>query len=96
MSFEGSYLGANDRISPRAVMECKICWTSYDPAKGDDFRQVLPGTPFADLPDDWGCPHCGAPKAQFIVVEDPGSAALVEAAALAEVTGRLVAYFREV
>lgn len=29
--FEGSYLGANDKISPQAIMECKICWTPYDP-----------------------------------------------------------------
>lgn len=50
--FEGSYLGANDRIGPAAVMECKICWTPYDPAMGDDFRQILPGTPFAALPED--------------------------------------------
>jgi [NiFe] hydrogenase assembly HybE family chaperone len=96
MSFEGSYMGANDRISPRAVMECKICWTPYDPTEGDDFRQVSPGTAFADLPDDWGCPHCGAPKAQFMVREDPGSAALAETAALTEATTRLVADFREV
>ena len=71
--FEGSYLGANDRISAAAIMECKICWTPYDPAEGDDFRQVSPGTPFSDLPDDWSCPGCGAPKAQFMVLEDPGS-----------------------
>jgi [NiFe] hydrogenase assembly HybE family chaperone len=96
MSFEGSYMGANDRISPLAVLECKICWSSYDPAEGDDFRQILPGTPFAALPEDWSCPHCGAPKAQFMVREDPGSPAMQEAAAIAEATGRLVADFREV
>ena len=53
MSFEGSYLGANDRISEQAIMECKICWTPYEPAEGDDTRQVEPGTPFAALPEDW-------------------------------------------
>ena len=56
--FEGSFLGANDKISPRAIMECKICWTPYDPAEGDDTRQVLPGTPFLALPADWKCPNC--------------------------------------
>ena len=94
--FEGSYLGANDRISAAAIMECKICWTPYDPAEGDDFRQVSPGTPFSDLPDDWSCPGCGAPKAQFMVLEDPGSP---EAAILTDIatrTGRLVADFVEV
>ena len=34
--FEGSYLGASDKFSARAIMECKICWTPYDPAEGDD------------------------------------------------------------
>lgn len=71
--FEGSYLGASDKISPAAIMECKICWTPYDPTEGDDTRQVLPGTPFLALPDDWTCPGCSAPKAQFLVREDPGA-----------------------
>lgn len=94
--FEGSYLGANDRISPAAIMECKICWTPYDPAEGDDTRQVLPGTPFTALPDDWKCPTCDAPKAQFLVSEDPGSAAARDAAALAEHARALEADFTEV
>ena len=52
MSFEGSYLGANDRISEQAIMECKICWTPYEPAEGDDTRQVEPGTPFVYTIDE--------------------------------------------
>ena len=96
MSFEGSYLGASDRISAQAIMECKICWTPYDPAEGDDFRQVEPGTPFADLPEDWSCPNCSAPKEQFMVLEDPGSDALREAARIGVLTDRLVADFTEV
>lgn len=96
MSFEGSYLGANDRISPRAIMECKICWTTYDPAEGDDYRQVLPGTPFVALPDDWKCPGCDAPKAQFMVREDPGSDEMRRAAVIGQKTQALVADFREV
>ncbi|MGC9445719.1 [NiFe]-hydrogenase assembly chaperone HybE [Cereibacter johrii] len=92
--FEGSYLGANDRIGPAAVMECKICWTPYDPAMGDDFRQILPGTPFAALPEDWSCPHCGAPKNQFMVLSDPAAEAV--SAAVAERVARLVADFEDV
>jgi [NiFe] hydrogenase assembly HybE family chaperone len=94
--FEGSYLGANDRISTAAVMECKICWTPYDPAEGDDYRQVLPGTPFADLPEDWHCPGCGAPKAQFMVLSDPGNADLALATEIEARTALLVADFREI
>ncbi|BAQ70334.1 HupH hydrogenase expression protein [Rhodovulum sulfidophilum] len=72
--FEGSYGGRADRISSAAVMECKICWTVYDPALGDEFRQILSGTPFAALPEDWTCPTCDAPAAQFMVRDDPGAA----------------------
>lgn len=94
--FEGSYLGANDRITAAALMECKICWTPYDPAEGDDYRQVLPGTAFADLPEDWHCPGCGAPKAQFMVLSDPGSAAVQAEADIARRTALLEADFREI
>lgn len=34
---------------------CRICKYEYDD----------PVTPFAELPDDWVCPICGAPKAAF-------------------------------
>ncbi|WP_095590900.1 [NiFe]-hydrogenase assembly chaperone HybE [Actibacterium ureilyticum] len=94
--FEGSFLGATDKISAQAIMECKICWTPYDPAEGDDTRQVLPGTPFLALPDDWSCPNCSAPKEQFLVSEDPGSDAMRAAALLNEKTKALVADFTEV
>jgi [NiFe] hydrogenase assembly HybE family chaperone len=94
--FEGSYLGANDRISPLAIMECKICWTPYDPAEGDDTRQIEPGTPFVALPEDWKCPNCDAPKEQFLVGEDPGSGALAEAALIGAKTHALVTDFTEV
>lgn len=94
--FEGSYLGANDRISDLAVMECKICWTGYDPAQGDAFRQVPPGTPFAALPEDWHCPTCDAPKHQFIVRHDPGAPALLEQQRIDAQVALLLADFREI
>ncbi len=37
--------------------KCSICGHVYDEAKE--------GVSFADLPDDWKCPLCGAPKAVF-------------------------------
>ncbi|GHC31451.1 MAG: rubredoxin [Rhodobacterales bacterium 65-51] len=94
--FEGSYLGATDKISPLAIMECKICWTPYDPAEGDDTRQVMPGTAFVDLPEDWSCPGCSAPKAQFLVREDPGAASAPVLAEMERRTQALVADFTEV
>ena len=44
---------------------CGICGYVYDPAKGDNDAGVAPGTPFADLPEDWVCPVCGADKSEF-------------------------------
>jgi rubredoxin len=45
--------------------ECIICGYIYDPAEGDPENGVDPGTAFADLPADWLCPICSAPKDQF-------------------------------
>ena len=45
--------------------ECGICGYIYDPAKGDPDNGIAPGTPFEELPDDWECPVCGAPKEEF-------------------------------
>ena len=44
---------------------CDVCGWVYDPAVGDPLHGVKPGTPFADVPDTWVCPECGAPKNQF-------------------------------
>lgn len=94
--FEGSFLGVADKISPLAVMECKICWTPYDPAEGDCTRQIDPGTAFLDLPGDWTCPGCSAPRAQFLVREDPGVAAAPIRAEMERRTRALVADFTEI
>lgn len=45
--------------------ECTVCGWIYDPAKGDPSQGIQPGTGFEDLPDDWTCPECGAPKDMF-------------------------------
>ncbi|MFC1802671.1 rubredoxin [Thermoproteota archaeon] len=45
--------------------ECGICGYIYDPVVGDLEAGILPGTAFEDLPDDWECPVCGAPKEEF-------------------------------
>jgi flavin reductase (DIM6/NTAB) family NADH-FMN oxidoreductase RutF/rubredoxin len=44
---------------------CSICGYVYDPEQGDPDANIKPGTPFADLPDDWVCPICGADKTKF-------------------------------
>ena len=44
---------------------CKKCTYTYDPAVGDHKRGIPPGTPFEQLPPNWKCPLCGAPKSEF-------------------------------
>ncbi len=48
---------------------CNDCGWEYDPEVGDPENGIAPGTPFEDLPDDWECPDCGAPKENFEPVE---------------------------
>ena len=49
--------------------ECMVCGYIYDPEEGDPDSNIAPGTAFEDLPDDWVCPECGAPKSQFRKLE---------------------------
>jgi rubredoxin len=37
--------------------KCTVCGYIYD--------EETEGTPFKDLPDDWACPVCNAPKDAF-------------------------------
>ncbi|RKX37006.1 MAG: rubredoxin [Thermotogae bacterium] len=48
---------------------CIICGYIYDPAEGDPDSDVSVGTNFEDLPDNWVCPVCGAPKEDFEPIE---------------------------
>lgn len=45
---------------------CEPCGYVYDPAEGDPDNGVEPGTAFADIPEDWVCPVCGAGKDMFV------------------------------
>ena len=56
-------------MDPQTRLECKICWSVYDPALGDEVWQIPPGTPFADLPPHWTCPNCSALKSDFLVLD---------------------------
>ncbi|MEG1495537.1 MAG: rubredoxin [Bacilli bacterium] len=48
--------------------KCTICGYIYDEAKGIPEKGIEAGTKWEDLPDDWQCPWCGAPKAMFVEV----------------------------
>ena len=55
---------------PDTPYECGVCWAVYDPALGDPYAQIPPGTPFAALPVHWHCPNCEAPKARFMALRE--------------------------
>ena len=57
-------------IGAATRLECKVCWTVYDPAVGDEVWQIPPGTPFAELPAHWTCPNCTAEKSHFLPLSD--------------------------
>jgi len=44
---------------------CTICGYVYDEETGDPEHGIAPGTKWEDVPDDWTCPVCAAPKDQF-------------------------------
>ena len=48
---------------------CEVCGWIYDPEVGDSNAGIEPGVEFADLPDDYICPVCGAGKDQFVPEE---------------------------
>ncbi len=45
--------------------KCKVCGHVFDPQKGDPTAEIEPGVDFADLPDNWTCPVCGAKKSKY-------------------------------
>lgn len=44
---------------------CQQCGYIYNPQKGDKKNKIPPGVPFEELPEDYKCPLCGAPKSRF-------------------------------
>ena len=48
------------------IWKCTVCDYVYDPKKGDPERGIKPGTSFKELPENWTCPVCFAPKSAFI------------------------------
>ena len=56
-------------VSGMDKYECTVCGYIYDPEEGDPDNGIPAGTAFADLPDDWVCPVCGASKDDFTKVE---------------------------
>ncbi len=51
------------------LFRCLQCGFEYDEALGRPEDGIAPGTRWADIPEDWSCPDCGAAKADFEMVE---------------------------
>ena len=47
------------------IWQCQNCNYEYEEERGDPISDIMPLTPFQNLPDDWVCPICGACKDQF-------------------------------
>ncbi|MDR1940368.1 MAG: rubredoxin [Clostridiales bacterium] len=44
---------------------CDLCGYVYDEKNGDTESGIAPATAWADVPDDYVCPVCGASKSEF-------------------------------
>ncbi len=53
--------------------ECRSCGYVYEPYKGDEKSNILPGTLFEDLPETWRCPICSARKQAFSNIGPEGN-----------------------
>ncbi|MDT8358446.1 MAG: thiamine pyrophosphate-binding protein, partial [Methanomicrobiaceae archaeon] len=53
-----------------ARWKCSVCGYVYDEEQGEPRTDTPPGTAFEDLPEDWVCPVCGAPKSAFDPVKE--------------------------
>ena len=64
-----------------ATYVCPICGYTYDETLGRPKDGIAPGTLWAELPEDWVCPLCGAPKSLFTgqSIPEPEPAAAPEA-----------------
>jgi rubredoxin len=55
------------QLQEEAMQEytCSVCGYVYTPEEGDRVNDIVAGTPFEELPVEWICPQCDAPKDLF-------------------------------
>lgn len=61
-------LNPTNSSEPFQIWECIICGWIYDESKGWPDDDILPGTRWVDIPDDWTCPDCGVGKQDFEMI----------------------------
>ena len=59
------HAGVDAPVRAQACWDCKLCGFRYDEAAGLPELGIAPGTVFRDLPHDWRCHDCDAPRSEF-------------------------------
>ena len=54
---------------PYKTWKCWTCGYVYEEAVGASDAGLAPETRWEDVPADWTCPECGAPKTTFELAE---------------------------
>jgi rubredoxin len=54
---------------PYRTWMCQVCGWLYEEAAGLPEAGIAPGTRWEDVPADFTCPECGAPKQDFEVID---------------------------
>jgi len=49
--------------------QCFFCGVIYDEVLGWPEEGISAGTPWAEVPENWICPECGAAKTDFLMIE---------------------------
>jgi rubredoxin-NAD+ reductase len=57
----------NCKIKEEKIMKyvCDVCGWEYDESLGCPEKGIAPGTPWAEVHDDFECPLCGVGKDMF-------------------------------
>jgi len=55
---------------PWRKYQCVPCGEIYDEALGVPEFGIAPGTRWADVREDWLCIACGAPKSDYVLLDD--------------------------
>ena len=57
--------------------ECGSCLFIYDEEIGNTYCGLSPGTWWSQIPTDWACPACGAPKSSFKMLSEISDSAFM-------------------
>lgn len=67
-----TYPVSKEKINPQAIenlFQCLKCFTVYSETIGEIDSNILPHTPFENLPESYCCPLCESSKDEFVKIE---------------------------